>query len=713
MDKKTVQGLVIMGLVFLVFMWLSPKQEDQQTPQQQAREAAAQQEADELLPDILTAQEIGWMKENIAEAGTPVTLPDGRRAKSLQGDGYVLTLSGDSLTGTVRAAGHKVEVERVLAGDSTLSKPERRDAVRVLTAIRERIAKFGAFAPFTVGTNQQARLENDVLSLTFNSKGAQIERAELKEYDTEYSPDETKKVKKKVVLFADGTDNLSFTLPVGGEVKTSDLYFTVLESKPNTILYGIKLTDGAYWGIRYSIRPGEDYVVNISIEQQGMDRALASNGRELGVSWRQALRRQEKGKMFEERNSGIYYKFDGGSVENLNENADDAEERQVKVKWIGFKNQFFSSVLISKKAFNSADFAQIVLNKDNFGPESQTYLKFLTADATLTDYNWSAKNPASFDLFLGPNLYPLLSSMDDRIQPQGDDLKLTKLIPLGWSIFRWINTLVVIPVFNFLGSFDWNYGIIILLLTIFIKIVLFPLTYKSYKSQAKMKVLAPDIKAINDKYPGKENAMVRQQKTMALYSKAGASPMSGCLPMLLQMPILFAMFSFFPSCIELRGQSFLWCHDLSAPDAIISWSGHIPFITDYFGNHISLFCLLMTVTNIIYARINMQNQAAGAPGMKWMMYLMPVFFLVFFNNYAAGLSYYYFLSLLITIAQTYAVRHWVVKEADVRRQMAENAKKPKKKSGFMARLEEAQRKQQELIRQQQAAAAKRGGKPKK
>jgi len=187
---------------------------------------------------------------------------------------------------------------------------------------------------------------------------------------------------------------------------------------------------------------------------------------------------------------------------------------------------------------------------------------------------------------------------------------------------------------------------------------------------------------------------------MELYNRAGASPMSGCLPMLLQMPILFAMFSFFPSCIELRGQSFLWAHDLSAPDAIISWSGNIPFITSYFGNHISLFCLLMTITNIIYTHINMQNSASSMPGMKWMMYLMPVFFLVFFNNYAAGLSYYYFLSLLITIIQTYVFRN-IVKEEDVRKLMAENAKKPKKKSGWVARMEEMQRQQQQMMREQQ------------
>ena len=217
-----------------------------------------------------------------------------------------------------------------------------------------------------------------------------------------------------------------------------------------------------------------------------------------------------------------------------------------------------------------------------------------------------------------------------------------------------------------------------------------------------MRLLNPEIQAINEKYPGQENAMTRQQKTMELYSRAGANPMAGCLPMLLQMPVLIAMFTFFPSCIELRGESFLWAKDLSAPDAIISWTANIPLVTEYFGNHISLFCLLMTATNIIYTKITMASQASSnaMPGMKWMMYLMPLMFLVFFNNYAAGLSYYYFLSLLITIIQTYVFRH-VVSEEKMRAKMAEAAKKPRKKSGFMARLEEAQRQQQAALREQQ------------
>ncbi len=258
---------------------------------------------------------------------------------------------------------------------------------------------------------------------------------------------------------------------------------------------------------------------------------VESNNRNLGVEWSQELMRQEKGKMFEERNSGLYYKFAGGSVENLSESKNDSEERKAKIRWIGYKNQFFSTVLVSERPFNTADFqSEIVKNEPYF-------LKSFSTQAVVNDYDWNAETPASFSLFIGPNLYPLLSSLDH--QTVGDeDLSLTRLIPLGWSVFRWINTGVVIPIFNFLGSFISNYGIIILIMTIFIKLVLFPLTYKSYKSQAKMRILAPDIKAINNKYPGQENAMLRQQKTMALYSKAGANPMSGCLPMMLQMPIL-------------------------------------------------------------------------------------------------------------------------------------------------------------------------------
>ena len=693
MDKNTINGLLAMLAVFILFMWLSPKNNTENERSAQEEQTIQGTPVATTL-DSLTQQESEWLRSNIIENGVPETLADSTRAYRLEQGPVNLMLAGDSVWGTV-----EVEGEKLAWGDlnspaaaTKIGIKRQRKAIDIVRQASISLGKYGRFSRFLTGTNSKVRLENDVLSLDLSARSGSITRAELKKYDTEYSSDETAKTKKRVVIFEGDKNRFNFQLPLPQAVETADLYFTPRQLNDSTVLMALELTPDAYWGIEYTLPKGESYVVRMRVVQKNMAAIVQSNARNLGFNWQQDIHRQEKGRMFEERNSGLYYKFAGGSVENLSEAKNDSEERQAKIRWIGFKNQFFSSVMIADKPFNTADFSSTVL-------KGQDYLKSLSADAVVNDYNWNVENPASFHLFIGPNLYPLLSHLDKEIDA-GEDLSLTKLIPLGWSIFRWINTGVVIPIFTFLGKFISNYGIIILLLTLFIKLVLFPLTYKSYKSQAKMRVLAPDIKAINEKYPGNENAMTRQQKTMALYSKAGASPMSGCLPMLLQMPILFAMFSFFPSCIELRGQSFLWAHDLSAPDAIISWSGNIPLVTEYFGNHISLFCLLMTATNIIYTYINMQNQPSTMPGMKWMMYLMPVFFLVFFNNYAAGLSYYYFLSLLITIIQTYAFRY-IIKEEDVRKAMAEAAKKPRKKSGFMARLEEMQRQQQAMLREQQ------------
>lgn len=691
MDKNTIYGLLLMAAVFLGFMWLSPKNDNPTEPQKEPEAKEAQTAAKGA--DALSPEEKGWLVNNINTNGESVVLPDSTHAMRYQDGSIDLTAVGDSVFGTVKVGGRALAWNDVTAGDmSKMSVAEQRKAVDLVRESSTSMGRYGKFSRFLSGEDKKVALENDVLSLELSAKSGSITRAELKKYDTEYSADENKKVKNKVVIFENGSNSFDFELPLPQPVNSSMLYFNPIQLNDSTVRMALEMGENAYWGIEYTLPKSDSYVVKMKIVQKGMADIVQSNNRNLGLSWHQKVRRQEQGRMFEERNSGLFYKFAGGSVENLSESKNDREEREAKVRWIAFKNQFFSTVLISDRAFNTADFQSEVI-------KGEDYLKELDAQAVVNDYDWRADNPASFSLFIGPNLYPLLSSLDKTVDV-GEDLKMTRLIPLGWSIFRWINTGVIIPVFNFLGSFISNYGIIILLLTIFIKIVLFPLTWKSYKSSAKMRVLAPDIKALNEKYPGQENAMKRQQKMMALYSQAGANPMSGCLPMLLQMPILFAMFSFFPSCIELRGQSFLWCHDLAAPDAIISWSGNIPIITEYFGNHISLFCLLMTATNIIYTYINMQNNPGQMPGMKWMMYLMPVFFMVFFNNYAAGLSYYYFLSLLITILQTYICRA-VVTEESVRHTMAENAKKPKKKSGFMARLEEAQRQQQEMLRQQQ------------
>lgn len=690
MDKNTLNGLLCMLAVILIFFWLQPKNEENtqlnDTPVEQGTPVATS-------IDSLSQTERGWLVNNIIENGVPETLSDSTRVYHLMQGALNLTLAGDSIYGTVDVDGDKLAWGEINAKDAKkIGIDRQRKAIATVREVSASMGKYGKFSKFLSGNDKKFTLENNVIKLELSAKSGSITRAELKKYDTEYSSDETKKEKNPVVVFEGNRNRFNFQLPLPQAVETADLYFTPKQTSDSTILMALEMAPDAFWGIEYTLPQNDSYVVKMRIVQHNMAPIVQSNARNLGLDWQQDIRRQEMGRMFEERNSGLYYKFAGGSVEHLSEAKNDSEDRKAKIRWIGFKNQFFSTVMIADRPFNTADFNSEIIKGDD-------YLKNLSTAAIMNDYDWTAENPVTFHLFIGPNLYPLLSHLDKEIEV-GEDLNMTRLIPLGWSLFRWINTGVIIPVFNLLGKFISNYGIIILLLTILIKLVLFPLTYKSYKSQAKMRVLAPDIKAINDKYPGTENAMIRQQKTMALYSKAGASPMSGCLPMLLQMPILFAMFTFFPSCIELRGQSFLWAHDLSAPDAIISWSGNIPLVTEYFGNHISLFCLLMTATNILYTYLNMQNQPSQMPGMKWMMYLMPVFFMVFFNNYASGLSYYYFLSLLITIAQTYAFR-FIIKEEDVRKAMAENAKKPRKKSGFMARLEEMQRQQQAMMREQQ------------
>ncbi|MDE6273036.1 MAG: membrane protein insertase YidC [Muribaculaceae bacterium] len=690
MDKNTIYGLVLMALVFVGFMWLQPKKEPAKESNTPTEQVANQQSAGY---DSLSANDLEWLKKNLAANGDVNVTESGRRVYTHSDREFNLTLDGDSLYGTATVAGRQIPLSALFAEDHAgLSEKEQRQVIANLRDMSTSMGRYGKFSRFLTGEDRKITLANDVLMLTLSSKSGSITRAELKDYDTEYSADESKKVKNKVVIFDGPTNSFNFTLPLPQAVETKDLYFTPRQLNDSTVRMALEFGDDAYWGIEYTLPKGKDYVIGMKIVQNNMDRVIESNNRILTLDWTQQIKRQEQGRMFEERNSGVFYKFAGGSVENLSENKNDSEERQAKVKWIAFKNQFFSSVMIADKNFNMADMESKVIKNSDF-------LKDCAAKAEVNDYDWRSGNPVSFDLYIGPNLYPLLSHLDKQISPD-EDLNLTRLIPLGWTLFRWINVGIIIPVFSFLGKYISNYGIIILLLTIFIKLILFPLTFKSYKSQAKMRILAPDIQKINEKYPGNDNAMVRQQKTMALYSKAGASPMSGCLPMLLQMPILFAMFTFFPSAIELRGQSFLWAHDLSAPDAIISWSANIPLVTQYFGNHISLFCLLMTATNIIYTYINMQNSPGQMPGMKWMMYMMPIFFLVFFNNYAAGLSYYYFLSLLITIIQTYAFRYFI-KEEDVRKAMAEAAKNPKKKSGFMARLEEMQRQQQQMLKEQQ------------
>jgi YidC/Oxa1 family membrane protein insertase len=387
---------------------------------------------------------------------------------------------------------------------------------------------------------------------------------------------------------------------------------------------------------------------------------------------------QEKARTAETQYSGVYYKFFQDEVDNISGNRSSSEDLRTPLKWVAFKDQFFSSVLIASQNFGGG-YVETEVIEDEKSP----FLRINQAELALP-FRFVEDDEASMQFFFGPNHFYTLRSYEG--------LELHEILPLGWGIFGWINRYAVIPVFNFLEGFIGNYGIIILILTILIKIVLFPLTYKSYMSTAKMRVLKPQIDEINERIP-KEKAMERQQATMALYRKAGVNPMGGCLPILLQMPILIAMFRFFPSSIELRQESFLWASDLSTYDSILD----LPFTIPFYGDHVSLFTLLMAVTNVVYTRINqeMTQSSAQMPGMKGMMYLMPVMFLFFFNSYASGLSYYYFISTLITIGQTVLIRQFVDEKAILARLKA-NQKKPAKKSKFQARLEEMQKQQAQL-----------------
>ncbi len=685
MNKNTLTGLLLMGMVMMLFMYLNkPTQDGIAQNQEQIEQQVA--ESTEQVVDTLTIKEQSNLLAAIKGNGS---FDQASNSHVLKNKNVTLTLSADStIGGTVMVNDQLIAVSDILTNVQSLDKNIAAEAIKLVRNTINNTNKYKGFAQHLEGEETIVTLSNDVLKVDISSKGGMMTEAQL------LDPKYTKYDGGQVSPIATGNDSYGFILLSNNQVyDTRDFYFTPeLAADSSSVLMTVMGGDGAMLGIRYTL-PETGYVVKMELVQENMSSLKVSK---MKFHWNQTMARNEASRVFESDNSAIYYMLGNGEVDNLDERSDDAKKLNEPVKWVGYKNQFFSTVMIPEQDFMKANVKSTVL-------DDEKSLKQMELLANI-DYSQEVNNPATFDVFVGPNYYPLLSDLSENIA-EGKDLQLTRLIPFGWALFRWINTWIVIPVFDFLSNYIVNYGIIILLLTIFIKLILFPFTYKSYMSQAKMRVLAPEIKEINDKYPGQENAMRRQQETMALYSRAGASPLSGCLPMLLQMPILIALFNFFPSAIELRGEPFLWAHDLSAPDAIIS----LPFAIPLLGDKLSLFCLLMTVVNILYTRINMQNQPSNAsmPAMKWMMYLMPVMFLVFFNNYASGLSYYYFVSLLITIVQTYIFR-LVVNEDKVRATMKANAAKPKKKSGFMARLEEAQRRQQAMLREQEKQRGKKG-----
>lgn len=559
------------------------------------------------------------------------------------------------------------------------------------------------------GKEEFIELGNDKISVRISTLGGRICSATLADYNNQEG--------KPVTLF-DESDNITirnarrgseqisnqmyFTFDGKEEnINTSELYFTPLNVTRDKAVMRLPLGNDKYIDFTYTLLP-DSYMVNLAINAHNMQGFFPGSTRQMSITWDQLIRQQEKGFTFEQQYTNITYKLSDDDTESLSETGDDKENIAEPVDWVAFKNQFFSCIMIAGDEFNDISLASDTLH------EGRGYMKNCSA-VMYTPFDPSGKVATDLQFYFGPNKYSILKNSNKLAINSEKDLQLQKLIDFGWPIVRWINRYFIMYLFDWLTSWGINMGIVLLLLTLIVKAIVYPFTYKSYVSSAKMRALKPYIDEINAKYPKPEDAMKKQQEIMGLYSKYGASPMGGCLPMLIQMPVFIALFNFVPNAIELRQQSFLWAHDLSSYDALISWNTPIWPI----GNHISIFCLLFCLTQIIntYYTSKMQPNMGGSPEqdaqmkmMRWMMYLMPVVFFFIFNDYSSGLNYYYFLSTLISVIIFIYLRS-VVKEDVLLKKMEAyhqaNKNNPAKRSGMMARLEALQQEQQRLLEERQ------------
>ena len=542
---------------------------------------------------------------------------------------------------------------------------------------------FGVFANAAQGEQEYYIIENDLIKIKVSSKGGRIVAAFVKNYDTfDTLP---------VNLINEQRSRFNFTFfAQNRNIKTEDLYFIANDKRDinvtgekKSLSVKAQIADNKYIEYIYSLKPNT-YFLDYSIKFVGLNKDIASNVGDISLDWQMDIPKQEKSAKNENTYTNVYFKVKQEDVDYLSETSEDSEDIRTAVRWVGFKDQFFTSIFIAKKQFTDAKLAS-----NPIWEQDTAHIKTMSANIAIP-FKGDKVEQSDFMFFFGPTKFSMLQDYSEKEYTGLDEyLSLEKIVPLGWGVFAWVNQYAIIPIFNFLSSFISNYGIIILLLTVFIKLVLFPLTYKSYTSTAKMRVLKPQIDAINERIP-KDKAMERQKATMALYKKVGVNPMGGCLPMLLQFPILIAMFRFFPASIELRHQSFLWATDLSAYDSIFEWSAQIPLLSTFYGNHISLFTILMTVSTLLYTKMQNEMNAANTQmaGMKTMMYLMPVMFMFMLNSYASGLTYYYFLANMITFLQMYLIKKSINDEAVLKKLETAKAKPAKKKSGFQKKLED-------------------------
>lgn len=570
---------------------------------------------------------------------------------------------------------------------------QQRDSLDALLSEKKKLEDYGVFSKAGQGESKDYILENDLIKIKVNSKGGRITYVQLKEYQTFDS--------LPLILINENSSTFGFTFnTINRRTITSDSMFFVpvginpenslsdsfVVSGDDSLSFAMRLypnsSDGAFNTDNYIeyvfTLKGNDYMIDFDINFVGIYNVIASNTSYLSLNWKAELIKQEKAKS-KYNGPTVYYKYFDDDVDYLSETKDDEEKLVSKIKWVSFKQQFFSSTLIAENSFATA----LVNVSTNEESTDELYLRDMKAQLEIP-FNTIGDQSFPMSFYFGPNKYKGLRNYN---------LDLEQQIPLGWSFFlmHWINRFIVIPVFNFLEGHIASYGLIILILTLLLKIFLFPIAYKTYVSSAKMRVLKPEIDEIAAKFPKKEDSVKKQQATMAFYKKAGVNPMAGCVPMLLQFPFLIAMFRFFPAAFELRQQSFLWATDLSSYDSI--WTFPNGFNIPFYGDHISLFTLLMTVSTIFYTRINNQMMASSQqmPGMKVMMYMMPIMFLGIFNNYASGLSYYYFLANVITFGQMFLIKRFIDEDA-LRKKLQANKAKPKKKSNFSKKLEEMQKK---------------------
>ena len=555
------------------------------------------------------------------------------------------------------------------------------------------------------GQAKKIVLKNDKVELTLNTKGATVEKAVIKGYVGHNLQVKDGSADAKDVTLFDGNDqSLKFMLEAKeANIITSDLYFTPSNVTDKSVTLTAVAGEGKTLTMTYTL--GNDYMLHMSLQAKGMAGLFSPNYNKMDVDWSDKARQQERGFMFENRYTTLTYHNAEGGTDHLNEGSEKIDEKiEETIDWVSFKNQFFSAIIVAKDNFEKDAFMTSIPQEKGSGYLKQFQAKMKTA------FDPTGKKASEFEFYFGPNDFQILKNTEKE-STFGKDLEFQKLVYLGWPIIRWINRFFTLYVFDWLSNV-FPMGIVLILITLLLKLITYPMVKKSYMSSAKMRVLKPKLEAATAQYNKPEDQMQKQQAMMAEYAKYGVSPLSGCLPMLIQMPVWVAMFNFVPNAIQLRGEKFLWMNDLSTFDPIIEWNTNIWLI----GDHLSLTCILFCVANLLYSWMTMRQQRDQMVGqqaeqmkmMQWMMYLMPLMFFFMFNDYSAGLNFYYFISLFFSAAIMWTLRKTTDDEkllAILEKRYQENKNNPKKASGLMARmqaLQEMQRKQQEEMMRKQA-----------